>query len=36
VIPENVDAIRALMDAEADWMASVAKTDDAISAYNNL
>ena len=36
VIPENVDAIRALMDAEADWMVSVAKTDDAISAYNNL
>ena len=36
VIPENVDAIRALMGVESDWKASVAKTDAAISAYNNL
>lgn len=36
VIPENVDAIRALMGTEADWRASVAKTDAAISAYNGL
>ena len=36
VIPENVDAIRALMGTEADWKVSVAKTDAAISAYNGL
>ena len=36
VIPENIDAIRALMGAEADWRASVAKTDDAIARYNNI
>lgn len=36
VIPENVDAIRALMGTEKDWRASVAKTDAAISAYNGL
>jgi len=36
VIPENVDAIRALMGIEEDWMASVNKTDAAISKYNNL
>lgn len=36
VIPENVDAIRALMGTESDWKASVAKTDAAISRYNNL
>jgi len=36
VIPENVDAIRALMGTEDDWRASVAKTDAAISAYNGL
>lgn len=36
VIPENVDAIRALMGTESDWRASVAKTDAAISLYNNL
>jgi glyceraldehyde-3-phosphate dehydrogenase (NAD(P)) len=36
VIPENVDAIRALMGTESDWKASVAKTDAAISLYNNL
>ena len=36
VIPENVDAIRALMGVEDDWCASVAKTDDAIARYNNI
>ena len=36
VIPENIDAIRALMGVEADWRASVAKTDDAIARYNNI
>jgi len=36
VIPENVDAIRAVMGTESDWRASVAKTDAAISAYYNL
>ena len=36
VIPENVDAIRALMGTEADWEVSVAKTDAAISAFNGL
>ena len=36
VIPENVDAIRALMGTESDWKASVAKTDAAISRYNNI
>jgi len=36
VIPENVDAIRAVMGTEGDWRASVAKTDAAISAYYNL
>ncbi len=32
VIPENVDAIRALMGTESDWQVSVAKTDAAIAA----
>ena len=36
VIPENVDCIRAMMNTEADWRASVAKTDAAISAYYGL
>ena len=36
VIPENVDAIRALMGIEADWKTSVEKTDSAIAAYNGL
>ena len=36
VIPENVDAIRALMGIESDWKISVQKTDDAIAAYNGL
>ncbi len=36
VIPENVDAIRALMGVESDWKLSVAKTDAAISKYNNI
>ena len=36
VIPENVDAIRALMGTESDWRTSVARTDAAISAYYNL
>jgi glyceraldehyde-3-phosphate dehydrogenase (NAD(P)) len=32
VIPENVDAIRALMGTESDWKVSVAKTDAAIAS----
>ena len=36
VIPENIDCIRALMGVEADWKASVAKTDSAISDYYGL
>lgn len=36
VIPENVDAIRAVMGIDMDWRTSVAKTDAAISAYYNL
>ena len=36
VIPENVDAIRALMGLESDWKTSVQKTDEAIAAYNGL
>ena len=36
VIPENVDAIRALMGLETDWEVSVSKTDKAIAAYNGL
>ena len=36
VIPENVDAIRALMGVESDWNKSVSKTDLAISKYNNI
>ena len=36
VIPENIDAIRAVMGTESDWKVSVAKTDAAISAYYNL
>ena len=36
VIPENVDAIRALTGIEEDWMVSVNKTDAAISKYNHL
>jgi glyceraldehyde-3-phosphate dehydrogenase (NAD(P)) len=31
VVPENVDAIRALTGSEADWRASVAQTDAAIA-----
>jgi glyceraldehyde-3-phosphate dehydrogenase (NAD(P)) len=36
VIPENVDAIRALMETERDWRKSVEMTDAAISAYNGI
>ncbi|MDP6640093.1 MAG: type II glyceraldehyde-3-phosphate dehydrogenase [Candidatus Poseidoniaceae archaeon] len=36
VIPENVDAIRALMNIESNWQTSVAKTDAAIDAYYGL
>jgi len=36
VIPENVDAIRALMGAEQDWRKSVAKTDAGIAASLGL
>ena len=36
VIPENVDAIRALTGIEDDWRKSVAKTDDAIARYNHI
>ncbi len=36
VIPENIDAIRALMGTEGDWRASVARTDAAISDYYGL
>jgi len=36
VVPENVDAIRALMSTESDWRASVARTDAAIAAFNGL
>lgn len=36
VIPENVDAIRAIMGMENDWKVSVDKTDKAISAYNGI
>lgn len=36
VIPENVDAIRALTGIETDWRKSVAKTDDAIARYNHI
>ena len=36
VVPENVDAVRALMGSEEDWRASVAKTDAAIAAFNGL
>ena len=36
VIPENVDAIRALMGVESNWEKSVMKTDSAISKYNNI
>ena len=36
VIPENVDCIRALMGAEPNWRASVAKTDKAISDYYGI
>ena len=36
VIPENVDAIRALMGTESDWRVSVAKTDQSIAKYNNI
>ena len=36
VVPENVDAIRALMGTESEWMASVAKTDAAISKTASL
>ena len=32
VIPENIDAIRALMGTESDWRASVEKTDSAIAS----
>jgi len=36
VVPENVDAIRALLEVEPDWRASVALTDKAIAAANGL
>ena len=36
VIPENVDAIRAMMETETDWKVSVEKTDRAISAYYGI
>ncbi len=36
VVPENVDAIRALMGSETDWLASVERTDAAIAAYYDL
>ncbi len=36
VIPENVDAIRALMGTEQDWRKSVAKTDASIAASLGL
>ena len=36
VIPENVDAIRALTGIEEDWRKSVAKTDAAIARYNHI
>lgn len=36
VIPENVDAIRALMGTEVDWRVSVAKTDAGIAASLGL
>ena len=36
VIPENVDAIRALMGTEDDWRVSVARTDAAIAIYNGI
>ena len=36
VIPENVDAIRALMGTQADWRVSVAQTDAAIAKYNGI
>jgi glyceraldehyde-3-phosphate dehydrogenase (NAD(P)) len=36
VIPENIDAIRALMGIESDWKKSVQKTDSAISKYNGI
>jgi glyceraldehyde-3-phosphate dehydrogenase (NAD(P)) len=32
VIPENVDAIRALMGTESNWRVSVGKTDSAIAS----
>ena len=32
VIPENIDAIRALMGTESDWRVSVQKTDEAIAS----
>ena len=36
VIPENIDAIRALMGTESDWRASVSRYDNAIAIYNNI
>jgi len=36
VVPENVDAVRALMGTEDDWKVSVNKTDAAIAAFNGL
>ena len=36
VVPENVDAVRALMGTEDDWKVSVNKTDEAIAAFNGL
>ena len=36
VIPENIDAIRALMNSEVEWQISVAKTDAAIARFNNI
>lgn len=36
VVPENVDAIRAVMATEADWRASVARTDAALRTAHGL
>ena len=36
VVPENVDAVRAVMATEADWRASVARTDAALQRAHGL
>lgn len=36
VIPDNVDAIRALTELERDWRASVKKTDESLGVLNKL